>query len=237
LKEVIKNKGDVFIMEKLFQKYGKGKVYLITAILLITINMMISFFANEAYTSFTIDDEKFKYVFQEANIILFEGSDGNEIIVNIKESRDTFFDIATIYEVNYKDKVTKFDGSDFMNKGIVITLFDGSEYIKEFLTISFDGENKSSNNIPFEVKLINSLNETYGRVEESFLKVTTTISIPIILMGLGLIIYPKEWWRFKYMFSVSGGEPTELAIFSNIAGGVILIGLVMFMHLYIILKG
>lgn len=218
-------------MGNLQEKYGKGKIYLVIAFLLIVINITISFFAYKASTTFAIDNEKFKYLSQDDKIVLFEDSDGNELKVIIQGRRSNLFAISNIYEVVYKDKVIRFDGSNIMD-GPIITLSDGSKYV--IPRITFANDNKENSNVPFDVKLINNIEDVYSIVEDYSVKGVAILSIPIIFMGLGLIVYPKEWWRFQHMFSVSGGEPTDLALFSNIAGGIFLIGFVILMPFFII---
>lgn len=225
-------------MGNLYKKYGKGKIYLVTVILLITLNILISILAYKSYTSFSIDGQKFKYLSQEINKILFEDSDGNLVIVTTGERGYGFSSSATSisikYEVKYKDKVIKVDSSNLLDKGKVITLSDGSEYIQEFFRIVIDNSNQSKSNLPFDVQLINNIEDSYDVVKGGIFIASSILGIPLIFLGLTGVIYPKELWKFKYRFVVSGGEPTDFALASNIIVGIMFLCLAFLITFFMI---
>jgi len=175
---------------------------------------------------------KFKYVSQEPNKILFEDNEGNPVIVTIDEKEYTVFALASKYHVKYKDKVIKFENTDLLKGNI--TLSNGSEYTQEFSTQEFSrivphNSKKTKSNLPFDVQLINNIEDVYDFVEYNIFKVSSILSIPFTFLGLGLIMYPKEFWRFKHFLSVSGGEPTDLAIVGNTLVGIIILGWIFLM--------
>ena len=55
-------------------------------------------------------------------------------------------------------------------------------------------------------------------------------SISIFIVGLLLLLKPKLIWKFKHLWDVKDGEPTELYVFFSRCVGIfaILIGIILF---------
>ena len=49
----------------------------------------------------------------------------------------------------------------------------------------------------------------------------TLLRLGLLLLGLANLFYPEKCWRVRLWFVVSGGTPTEFAIFAHQAGGVV----------------
>lgn len=74
----------------LYGEYKKRNTYLAICGILIVLNIIFTLLAYQMNISFTIHGEKFKYVSNEDNSIIFTDSDGNLIQI-IKESYDNHF--------------------------------------------------------------------------------------------------------------------------------------------------
>lgn len=216
-------------MEYLYEKYGKKKIYIGTAILLVIINIITVFTLYQANISFTIDGQKFKYISEDENTILFRDREENLVTITIEDENINFPAYVTIiadkYQIEYKDKIIKVDYSNWMSeegRGI-ITLSDGSEY-KQGITINFGEKNQHGEPPHFDMQLVRNLNSAYDVANSEYYSVFI-LTIPLILLGLAEIMYPEKMWRFSHRLHVRGGEPTEWAIFSNKLGGVIMIGM------------
>lgn len=218
------------MIEGLYKKYGKGKIYLGISIMLIILNLVILVITYQVKISFSIDGEKFKYISHTERSISLQDSKGNEVKVDIENSGYVLSSIAEKYRVEYKDKVIRVDNSDWMNKGAVIKLSDGREYKKKLIKIVLNNENQAKPSEPFDVQLVNNIEDVYDFVSESGSLIGFfVISIPLILLGLSGIMYPKSLWRFQHILDVADGEPTDFAIISNVIVGVIIIGFALLM--------
>lgn len=219
------------MMGALYNKYGKNKIYLFIAILLIIINIAILKIYYQTQIQFSIDGQSFKYVSHDEEKMLLKDKEGNMVTLTIDTSDGGFAPlcIASKYEIEYKNKIIKCDNSDWMNKGRIIILSDGSKYTKKVITIVAGNSNKPKKNIPFDVQLVNNIEDIHDFVDDNPLKVAPIFSIPLIFLGLSCVMYPENMWRFQHMLSVSGGEPTDFAIISNIICGIMVIGFALFM--------
>lgn len=220
----------MILFDKLCHKYTKRKVYLGTAILLILINTITMFIIYKTNTSFTIGDQKFRYVSDKRNTVLFKDNQDNEINVIIENgTKSSILDIiATKYQVIYKDKEIKADFSNWFYDGIIIQTNE-RDYKLTFSQYSDFSTNEYG---PFDINLVYNLNTTYSFAKDkSFIWAMIFIIFPFIFLGLAGIMYPEELWRFNHMFTVRGGEPTEWAIFSNKLGGVIIIAIALLVPL------
>lgn len=211
------------MLEKLYAKYTKKKVYLGAAILLIIINIITMFMAYKANTSFTIDNQKIRYVSDRRDTVLFKDNEDDEVNITIEDGKNpTMLDIiANKYKVTYKDKTIEADFSNWFDNEVIITKSNGRERnltISEYLSYS---RNKYG---PFDESLIYNMNETYSIAKDkSFIFGMIFIIFPLIFLGLAGIMYPEKLWRFEHFFTVQGGEPTEWAIFSSKLAGIIII--------------
>ncbi|MCF6465936.1 hypothetical protein [Clostridium sp. Cult2] len=71
------------ILGNLYDKYGKKKIYIGLTILIMIIHIIILFFICQVKTSFSIDGQRFKYISDEGNIILFKDENKNLVTINI----------------------------------------------------------------------------------------------------------------------------------------------------------
>lgn len=211
------------MLEKIYNKYGRKKVYLSSAILLIIVNIVTMFIVYRVNTSFTINGQKFRYVSDKRNSVLFKDSEGNEVNILIEERGGSkLFDImANRYQITYKDETINVDFTNWFQDGVSINTSSGRDYelgYSEYLTY-YNNEYGS-----FDVKLVYKTNSAYSIAKDKTDILLMIFAIfPLIFLGLALIIYPEKLWRFNYMFTVRGGEPTEWAIFSSKLGGIIII--------------
>lgn len=211
------------MLERLYEKYTKKKVYLGAAILLIIINILTVFMIYKVNTSFTIGDQKFRYVSDKRYEVLFKDDEGNEVNIHLVDTgRSSLIDIVSSkYQIEYKDKVIGADFSNWLHDGIIINQSNGKEYkmsISEYRNYS-DVEHG-----PFDKMLVYKINNAYSFAKDkSLVLIMIFIIFPFIFLGLAGIMYPEEMWRFNHMFTVRGGEPTDWAIFSSKLGGIIVI--------------
>lgn len=224
------------MMENLYEKYSKKKVYIGIAIFLIIFHIITLFIIYKRETSFTIDGQKFKYISDKGDTILFQDSEGNMVTVIITDFKNSYnlFKLGDKYEVEYKDGIIKVDSSDWFDEGTLMILSDGTEYIQEGLFFHFGYE--VSDTRPFDVQLVNNINSTYEFAKENDLFAIPFITSILIFIALANIIYPEEMWRFDHLFTVRGGEPTEFAIFMSKLGGVLILLMVLFGPSLIIIK-
>ena len=137
------------------------------------------------------------------------------------------------YEIKYKDKLIAVDHTRWQNEGIIITLSNGEEYREDWISIKFM---QTYRRIPFDVELVNNINSIYDFVKGDSIYTLLLITIPAIFYGLANIMYPGKLWRIHHMFTVSGGEPTEWAISSNIFGGVLILLLILIFPFFTLIK-
>ncbi|SHK43099.1 hypothetical protein [Paramaledivibacter caminithermalis] len=214
------------MLEQLYDKYGKRKIYLAIAFLIIVLNILILTITYQSKIKFTIDGQGFKYISHSDENIIFQDKEGNEVLVTIDLSHSgyTFSSIAGKYEIKYKDKTIKYDSSDWNNKGCFITLSDGRKYKQNFIRINVGEVSQADKFIPFDVQLVNNIEEVYDFIDGNFMIVIFIFSIPLIFFGLAGIMYPERIWDFQHILDVSGGEPTNFAIMLNVIGGILVIG-------------
>lgn len=211
------------MIEQIYDKYGKKKVYIAIAILLIIANIITIIGLYKARTSFTIYNVKFRYVSRKNGTIIYKDHENNEVVINTNNYRNYGFisPMGSEYEIRYKDKVIHVVTSYLNKPEITITVSNGEEYKEEVFTypISTYGQYGS-----FEVKLVHGLNSTYYYASQKFAYIFLEIFIALIIfLGLASIMYPEKMWRLQHFLSVHGGEPTEFAIFMNQLSGVIII--------------
>jgi hypothetical protein len=215
------------MLEHLYEKHGKKKIYIVLALVLIVLNFIIINITYQVKTRFSIKGEKFKYVSSTQNEILFKDSGDNKVIVTIDNSlmASVPFQFGTKARIEYKDKIIIFDSSDWQKTGEVITLSDGSTFKRGIITVVVDNDYRTKPQLPDDVQLVDNIRDVYGFVKEYNIFWFVLLTIPLILLGLVSLIYPEEVWRFQHMMHVNGGEPTDWAIFSNKLGGIFFIGL------------
>ncbi len=223
----IKISKERYILEHLYDKYGRKKIYIILSLILIVLNIIMAAVIYQAKIRFSIDGLKFKYISQKENSILFKDNKGDNAIISIDSSVQSYThsSIGAKYKIEYKDKVILVDSSDLIKSGEVITLSDGSHYTRQFITVEVGSSDDKYSSLPFDVQLVNNVNKVYAFIKDTGIFSVLILTIPLIFLGIGSLIYPEKVWRFQHCLSVSGGEPTEWAIFSNKVGGAFLIGL------------
>lgn len=213
------------MLENLYKRYGKNKVYMIIVCILTFLSVVIVTVTRQVNMGFSIEGQRFKYVSHTDRIILLKDQGNNKVVVTIDNSVDAhaLFSIGTKYQIEYKDKIIKGDNSDWMNKGEVITLSDGSEYINELITVSTNYSYGDRPAISFDVQLVNGIKSVYDFAKSGNFFLVLLLTIPLMFVGLVGVIYPDKVWQLKHMLDVYGGEPTEWALFMNRLGGVLLV--------------
>ena len=208
-------------MEKLYSKYSKKKVYYSSAILLMAVHIIILIIAYQVNLRFSLDGQNFKYVSQDENTIFFQDSDESPLSVNIKVKDNGSNSIGVKYEVNYKDRLIKVDNTQWMSGKSIITLSNGQQYKADWMPMEIRGNPYET--IPYDVQLIENINQIYNFVMDNSLSTLLFLTIPLILLGLVLFMYPEEVWKIEHIFTVAEGRPTDWAISSSKVGGVLIV--------------
>jgi hypothetical protein len=209
-----------YYVKSLYEKFGKGRIYLIIAIMLIALSIIVMTIIYQVKISFSIDGQRFKYSSRAYNQIIFKDSDGNKVTVSIDDSVRsplTPSHIAGKYQVEYKDKIIKYDSSNFSNKRETITCSDGKEYI--YTMPDYD----SIPSFSYDVQLVSYINYVYDFIENNDFILRLLVIIPLIFLGLAGVMYPDKIWRAQNILRVRGGEPTGFALSMNRLIGVFLI--------------
>lgn len=209
-------------LRNLYEEYGKKKIYFGLAILFLIIHIFILFIIYRTNISFSIDGQRFKYISDKNNKILFEDEDKNLVTINIEESEGAYTPpqiIASKYQIEYKDKIIKVDCSNWIEDGLIITLSNGKEYKQKFFSLRYMDRGYA----PFDVQLVHKTNSAYDFAKDKDIIFIPFINFILILLGLAGIMYPKELWRFQHIFTVAEGEPTDWAIFSNKLMGILVL--------------
>ena len=208
-------------MENLYKKYSKKKLYFSLAILFSIIHIMLLIMVYKMNIRFSLDEQKFKYISQDENTILFKDNDENLLWVNIKIKSNSANSIGDKYEVKYKDKTIVVDNTQWMSGKSIITLSNGEEYKTDWLPMEIRENFYEA--IPYDVQLIKNINYIYNFVMDNNLFTLPLLTLPLILLGLTLFMYPEEWWRIEHILTVSGGEPTDWAISSSKISGIFIL--------------
>lgn len=224
------------MLKSLFQKYGRGKIYLISALILIIINIITMVIAYQVKTSFSIGGIHFQYISRTDKEILFADSEGNKATVTIDEKsyeKSSHFTVASRYQIEYNGKVIKCDSTDWMEKGEeIITLFDGTMYAHPLLSMGTSNYNVQDN-LPFEMQLVRYINNVYKYVKEGNRFWMLIFTIPLILFGLWGLVYPEKVWRLQHWLTVSGGEPTDFALSANKFMGIFFIAIALLCPVFV----
>lgn len=212
--------------KNIYERYGKKKIYITLGILLSILHIITLICFYQKNISFSIDGEKFKYVSNKADVVLFKDIEGNLVTINIEErsSSNPLYHIANKYNIEYKGKRIMVDCTHWFEEDITIILSSGEEYKQDWgSVVSAKFMENPRGDEPMEVEFVNRLNMVYDFVKSNDFVVVPFLAIPIIFLGLIGIMYPEKLWKFQNYLSVEGGRPTAYAIYGNrIFGGCIL---------------
>ena len=68
------------MMESLYEKFGKSKVYIVVASMLIALAILTMAIFYQTKTSFSIEGQRYKYISSTYDEILFKDSYGNQVM-------------------------------------------------------------------------------------------------------------------------------------------------------------
>lgn len=209
------------MISKVYNKYGRKKTFYGLAIFLSLLHLLFVFIAHQMGISFKLEDTSFKYISERDGLVSYKDKEGNLLQLVIEDRGDKPPDsIANKYHIEYKNKTIKVDNSNWLQGDVAITLSNGETYKADYFTIRY----LEAEDLPYELKLINGVESNYDFAKVKPLYWIPFLGIPMIIFGLVLLIYTREMWEFDHMFTVKGGEPTEWALFSSRAGGLLILG-------------
>lgn len=202
------------------KRLGRKKIFFIVTGILMVIHLVTLFVVTDINKSFKLEGERFRYLSEEDDLIVFKDRQGNLLKAIIEDKNPPLPPDAMFnkYRLVYMDQTVGIDYSDWLHGDVVISLANQEEYRYEYLSFHY----YPPSNAPKEIKMINKFEETYSFITAKPLAASPFFGLFFILMGLGLVIYPERVWRFQHMFTVEGGQATEWAIFSNRLVGFIL---------------
>nr|WP_307993201.1 hypothetical protein [uncultured Niameybacter sp.] len=220
-------------MERLCDKYGRKKVYILGVVCAFILFVLVSLYAYFDSRTFHWEGTTFKLVEQDWGRAVFIDDEENVLNITLKSGQLNSFFLAM--DIDYVDKKISYDSTDF-DKGVIITLSDGSIYVDEPFSIDYEAVGLPAGHEPIkpsEVALIDQiLNTMNNHVGASTLVVYDGFCFILILVGFMNILYPEISWKMKYCLDVDGGEPSEFYIVTCKLGSYILIGAIILSPLF-----
>jgi len=206
----------------MFEKYGKGKIYIIAycATSLLLILLTVVFFISYGMISFKGNNLRLKSI--NTGLVTMFDQNGQELAMEWTElSTSTISPVTISYlgEVITYEFYIEYPGYDMPVE--IFTFPNGEQIISEMFGFFFE------NNIPTykqtdEWKLFETLRNRYGdsnmRIELIGLCV---FGFALLALGLGEVIFPESFWRLMHYFTVSEGKPTDFALIMNRLSGCI----------------
>jgi hypothetical protein len=142
----------------------------------------------------------------------------NELRMTVTEGQG--FNQRSIIE--YMSEIIQYE-RDF-DKGHIYTFSDGSIRITPLIQIIVDSIPLADTTTAIqkeEMKLIEELLNYFNHsISGSAFIGCTFFGLLLLILALGIFLYPASFWRFQHFLSVEGGEPTAFYIFMTKAAGI-----------------
>ena len=220
-------------MNELIERFGKGKCFWLTWITLSAILIVIMIPLVFNHNSHNFMGTRLRLSSIESGTVYMVDSNGNYAVFT--RTRATGGDVLTVY---YLDKrisrgmvnhntgwsvsTGNFSAEYTFSNGSVITASRGQRSLSS-------AELKRFEPTPLQIEE-HRLLYRMDRVTRSHIPTDSAVALSLfgfgfLLLGVAQIMYPKELWEFRHMFSVRGGEPTELALAGSFIGGLLIIAM------------
>ena len=191
------------------------------AICLLAAVALVTALSGWSMTHYTFDGEWLALRRAEDGRVVMADKTGREAVLTGPGSVPV---VGRESELTYGERVIRrrFDENDF---AYVYTFSDGSEASLPVVSVKTDGQSAGDGLTDFqraEFSLFERMQlflESGSPLPRNVWK--NALMALIAVFGLAMLCFPEAAWRVQTMFIVNGGEPTDWAIFSNQASGLL----------------
>ena len=221
----------------------RAKWLLIAAVVLIVLNVLLSFLIYRQDTSFEVEGSRFQFSAREGDRIYFQDRDREHLTVTVENPEENLVSFATHYHVGYQGYSLNVASDDYFDHGFRVQRNTGTDYTESITESGWSSgagmrpsrNHGDINNLPFDVQLVYGLEDTVPYAVNGFIGNMGMIFFPFTLISIGgafVILLPDIAWKLEHFLWVENGEPSEFYLGLHIMLGIFTMILIFGFYFY-----